>query len=353
MPANKDPDTKGKWLCQFYYTDWTGERKKKRKRGFDTKHAAQEWEQEFIRKHSADINMTVSSFIDIYIEDISHRLRRSTLENKKHVLNSKIKPYFGSKPLSSIQPTDVRKWQNELIAEGYAPTYLKTTNNQLTALFNYAVKYYDLKENPCHKAGSMGKKKADSMQFWTSDEFKVFINHMEEKTVFDIGFRLLYYTGMRIGELLALTSDDIEFENAVININKSFQRIGKDDVITEPKTPKSKRVVMIPDELAAYIKEYFSLVYPAAPDVRIFEGYTKRHFESKLKKVCEVSGVKVIRLHDIRHSHASLLIEMGFSPLLIAERLGHESVETTLNTYAHLYPNKQTEVADKLGSVWF
>ena len=66
MPANKDPDTKGKWLCQFYYTDWTGERKKKRKRGFDTKHAAQEWEQEFIRKHSADINMTVSSFIDIY-----------------------------------------------------------------------------------------------------------------------------------------------------------------------------------------------------------------------------------------------------------------------------------------------
>lgn len=146
MPANKDPDTSGKWLCQFYFTDWTGTRKKKKKRGFDTKRGALEWEREFLKHQRADMSMKLSAFVDLYLEDMGHRLRASTLENKRFIYNLKIKPYLGEKPMNLVTSPDVRKWQNELMAvehqEGkkYSPTYLKTVNNQLTALFNYAVK---------------------------------------------------------------------------------------------------------------------------------------------------------------------------------------------------------------------
>ena len=140
MPANKD-EKRGTWITQFYYTDWTGARKKKKKRGFATKREALEWERDFLQMQTASVNMSLSAFSDLYLEDMSHRLRKSTMVNKRALFDLKIKPYLGNKPLNEITAADIRKWQNELIGEGYAPTYLKIVNNQLTALFNYAVKY--------------------------------------------------------------------------------------------------------------------------------------------------------------------------------------------------------------------
>ncbi len=140
-------------------------------------------------------------------------------------------PYFGEMPVNEIKPTDIRNWQNELInyrqknGRGYAPTYLRTINNQLTAAFNFAVKFYGLKENPCHKAGTMGKKNADEMLFWTNEEFKVFIEAMESRPVGYTVFMVLYYTGLRVGELLALTPEDIDFNRQIISVNKNYQRL--------------------------------------------------------------------------------------------------------------------------------
>jgi integrase len=205
MPANKDKKT-SKWMCQFYYTDWTGERKKKCKRGFETKHEALEWEREFLRSRQADVTMTFASFVDIYFEDMKPRLRQSTLESKHWVVDLKITPFFGRMCLSDIKASDVRRWQNQLLAyrdnngKPYSQTYLKTINNQLTAILNFAMKYYDLKENPCHKAGTMGKSNAEEMEFWTKDEFAAFIPHVKCKPQSYAAFMTLYYTGMRIGE---------------------------------------------------------------------------------------------------------------------------------------------------------
>lgn len=161
---------------------------------------------------------------------------------------------------------------------------------------------------------------------------------------------LYYYTGMREGELLALTLADIDFEKSTITINKSYQRINREDVITTPKTPKSNRVVTMPNVLAECLKAYISQCYDLDEENRIFP-YTKYFLTHEMQRGCKKSGVKKIRIHDIRHSHASLLVEMGFSPLLIAERLGHERVQTTMETYSHLYPNKQVEVANRLDSL--
>ena len=352
MSVTKD-NTTGKWMSQIRVKDWTGKTIHKKKRGFSTKKEAIQWEQKYIRQAAGSLGMTFGDFIRLYLEDMEKRLKPSTVANKRFLIDLKILPYFEKIPLNEIKPTDIRRWQNELssyrdeIGKPYSQTYLKTINNQITAIFNYAVKYYGLSENPCHKAGSMGKKNADEMLFWTKDEFQTFIEAMKDRPASYTVFMTMYYTGIREGELLALTPADIDFEKGTLRINKSFQRIDGKDVVTTPKTPKSNRVVTIPETLQTCLKTYMEKMFDLQPDDRLFP-HTKSFLYHELEYGCEKSGVKKIRVHDIRHSHASLLVEMGFSPLLIAERLGHERVQTTMETYSHLYPNKQTEVAKQL-----
>ncbi len=348
MRAEKDKKT-GKWLIQYRYTDWQGKRRKSTKRGFATKREAEEWLRNFLITQNADFDMKFEEFWKMYCADMETRLREHTMRTKKYIVELKILPYFGKKRVNDITAADIRQWQNELIKKGYSPTYLKTINNQLSAIFNYAVRYYDLKSNPCAKAGSMGKSKAEEMDFWTGEEFRKFIDSVMNKRVSYMAFMTLYWTGMRLGELLALTPKDVDLEKRTISITKSYQRLGRKDVITPPKTPKSKRVITIPEFLAADIKDYMDSLYDLQEGDRLFP-ITKYYLEHEMQRGIKESGVKRIRLHDLRHSHASLLIELGFSPLEIANRLGHEKVETTLNTYAHLYPNKQTKLADRLDS---
>lgn len=348
MKAEKDKKT-GKWLIQYRYTDWQGKRRKSTKRGFATKREAEEWLRNFLITQKADFDMKFADFWKMYCADMETRLREHTMRTKKYIVELKILPYFGNKRVNDITAADIRQWQNELIKMGYSPTYLKTINNQLSAIFNYAVRYYDLKSNPCAKAGSMGKSKAEEMDFWTGEEFRKFIDSVMNKRLSYMAFITLYWTGMRMGELLALNPKDVDLEKRTISITKSYQRLGKKDVITPPKTPKSKRVITIPEFLAADIKDYMDSLYELQENDRLFP-ITKYYLEHEMQRGIKESGVKRIRVHDLRHSHASMLIELGFSPLEIANRLGHEKVETTLNTYAHLYPNKQTKLAERLDS---
>ena len=197
MPATRDGKT---WRSQFYYEDWQGVRHKKNKRGFKTKAEAEEWERNFRQQQRKDLDINFENFVEIYFSDVENRLRESTIKNKRYVFDLKVTPYFKKKKMCEIKTSDIRAWQNELIKQGYAPTYLKSINNQLAALFNYAVRYYDLNDNPCRKAGSIGKSKADDMEFWTKQEFKQFIPSMDKKPEARMAFMLLYWTGMRIGD---------------------------------------------------------------------------------------------------------------------------------------------------------
>lgn len=194
----------------------------------------------------------------------------------------------------------------------------------------------------------MGKKTADAMQFWTVEEFEKFLEAISNKPACVVMFSLLFWTGMRSGEMLALTPADFDFEANTVSITKNYARQNKQDLILEPKTPKSRRTIVMPPTLSHMIQTYLGTLYDLSPDDRIFPASTKHILQSQMKRGCAASGVKRIRVHDLRHSHASLLIELGYSPLLIAERLGHENIETTLQTYSHLYPNKQTQLATEL-----
>ena len=351
MSASKDTK-RGTWKVYIRYIDWMGNKQIKTKRGFQTKKEALAWEREFLQSQSKDMNMSFKAFAEIYMNDMKPRIRESTMENKRYIIDNKLIPYFGSRSLASIKASDIIQWQNELLnardedGNAYSPTYLRTIQNQLSAIFNHARRFYSLPVNPSAQAGKMGRQNAKEMHFWTQDEFLQFIEYMKVKPVSYYAFEILYWTGIREGELLALTPSDFNFVTKQLIINKSYQRIGQKDMITDPKTEQSNRTISLPDFLCEEIQDFIASLYGITPNMRIF-NVTKSYLHHEMDRGCKESGVKRIRIHDLRHSHAAHLIELGFSPVAIAERLGHKGISITY-MYAHLYPSKQYELAEKL-----
>jgi len=342
MPVYKKEQT-GTWFCKFCYTDWNGTRRQKKKEGFKTKKEALDFEREFLNKTCSSCSMSFASMVELYLEDCRARLKPTTLTTKETMIRSKILPYFEKMPVDHITPATIRQWQNTLMTSDYSPTYLKAIHNQASSIFNFAVKYYHLDGNPCKMAGTIGKKQAEALRFWTPKEFLQFAHAVRNKPCSWVAFHLLFWTGIRSGELLALTREDFDFEARTLRITKTYARQEQRDLILSPKTPKSKRTVTLPAFLCDMVQDYAA----ARPEGRLFPR-TKHYLYHEMQRGCRISGVQRIRVHDLRHSHASFLIEKGFSPLLIAERLGHENIQTTLQIYSHLYPNKQLEVARKI-----
>lgn len=348
MPAYKDSKT-GKWFAKFYYRDWQGKSKQKWKRGFPTKKAALAFERDFLARLAASPDMSFQSLYKIYFDDMSARLKESTMTTKKHICDTKILPFFGNMPINRITAADVRRWQNQLMQDSvhYSQTYLKLVNSQLVAIMNYAHKFFDLNTDPCGKAGSIGKDSAEEMEYWTLEEYQAFREGIRDNPVSYMCFEVLYWTGMREGELLALAAEDIHLTEKCIDINKTYQRIRGKDVISTPKTKKGKRKIPIPDFLCQELAAYLDAPGKSKESNRIFP-YTKYFLKHEMERGCKNTGVKRIRIHDIRHSHASLLINQGCDALILADRLGHEKVSTTLNIYSHLFPHKQTELLSVL-----
>ena len=331
MPVFKNEDN-GTWYVMARYVNWKGERKQKCKRGFATKKEAQEWERMFQLQNSSDMDMSFEAFTELYIRDMKSRLKENTWLTKEHIIRTKILPYFGKLKISEISTKEVIAWQNEMLAyrdekkKPYSQTYLKTLHNQLSAIFNHAVRYYELHSNPAAKVGNMGSEEHKEMLFWTKEEYKKFSFEMMDKPVSFYAFEMLYWCGIREGELLALTAADFDFEKETVRINKSYQRLHGEDVITTLKTKKSNRIIKMPKFLCEEMQEYLQMLYGLKKKDRIFT-VTKSYLHHEMDRGAKAAGVKRIRIHDLRHSHISLLIDMGFSAVAIADRVGHESID--------------------------
>ena len=340
------------WKVYYRFTDWQGKVHQSTKRGFPTKREALDWEREQLHKVEADLDMTFESFVALYAADMKGRIKANTWGTKEHILYKKLVPYFGKRKMSEIHSKEVMAWQSEMLnyrdknGNPYSPVYLKTLHNQLSAVFNHAVKHYNLKVNPAAQVGNMGKAKGREMLFWTKAEYLKFADAMMDKPLSYYAFEMLYWCGIREGELLALTPGDFDFEKQTVSISKSYQRIKGQDVITDPKTAKSNRVIQMPAFLCEEMRDYIKSLYGVKPTDRIFT-VTKSYLHREMDRGAKEAGVKRIRIHDLRHSHISLLIDMGFTALAIADRVGHESIDITYR-YAHLFPTRQAEMADKL-----
>ena len=298
----------GTWYVMTRYRDWKGERKQKCKRGFATKRAAQDWEQKFHMQNAADMDMTFEAFYEIYTKDMKSRLKENSWITKQNIVETKILPYFGRRKISEITTKDVIAWQNEQLAfrdekhKPYSQTYLKTLHNQLSAIFNHAVRFYDLRANPASKVGNMGNEERREMLFWTKEEYQKFAVEMMDKPVSFYAFGMLYWCGIREGELLALTPADFDFQNSTVRINKSYQRLHGEDVITSPKTKKSNRTIKMPQFLCEEMQDYLGMLYGIKKKDRIFT-VTKSYLHHEMDRGSKAAGVKRIRIHDLRHPY--------------------------------------------------
>ena len=319
---------------------------------FSTKKEALEWERSVLLAAKADMNMKLADFVELYFRDKESELKQRTIRNKRYMIEQHIIPTMGGKSMDAITPADIIQWQNGIRAKGFKETYQRMLQNQMTALFTHAVRIYDLKDNPCTKVKRMGKADADKkqLQFWTLDEFNQFIKTFEEGSKYHTLFDLLFYSGCRIGEALALTAGDIDITNRRISITKTYFRHKGKDEITEPKTQESIRTVVIPEFLVEELKAYMESMYKLPIDERIF-AVVPEAVQHVIKSHADKAKIKRIRVHDLRHSHCAYLIHLGIQPMIIKERLGHKDIRITLNTYGHLYPSEQEKVADMLNQM--
>ena len=343
MSAYKDAD-RGTWYCRFRYTDYTGKRHETTKRGFRTKKEALQYEQDFKSRSGGANDLTMSALCDAYLKDKQVNLKASSYEGTAGIINMHIRPAFGSRTIVSITKLDIRQWQNDMKQKQtqggstYAPATLRRINIQLKALFSYAVKYYDLPKNPAVAVDTIGHRQK-RQSFWELSDFNKFIA-VVDKEEYRLCFLLLFYSGMRIGELRALSVDDFDFETDTINISKSFMQTT--GTITTPKTPYSIRKVPMPHALMQEVQEYIGKLYE--PPERLFT-FSLITIRNRLKKYAQKAGVPLIHIHDLRHSHASHLIHEGVPVTTISRRLGHANASITLSIYSHMYEESAGNVA--------
>ena len=354
MSVRKD-DKRGTWLVKLHYTNHDGETIDSTKRGFKTKTEALAWERDFLANEARSTSMTFEQFVKVYAEDVRPRLRETTWRSKEYIISEKLIPFFGKMRVVDITSRDIMDWQNTLLkardknGKKYSETYIRTVENQLSAILNHAVKHYGLPSNPLQKAGRVGEKQGNEMKFWTTEEYLKFSEQVVYRSEKLYAYEILYWCGLREGELLALTAKDIDTKNRTISVTKSCSRLNGRDIIGKPKTKKSERVIALPRFLAQELQEYMEMEREPNEDERLFP-FTKYALNNTLKTAAKLAGVKEIRVHDLRHSHVSLLINLGFTAVAIADRMGHESVHITYR-YAHLFPNQQRNMADVLDAL--
>ena len=353
MSVYKDKD--GTWFVKLRYRDWDGQRIDTTKRGFTTKRDAAAWETERIRALTGSLDLSLKDFIyDVYLPNMENRIRKSTYLMKKNVLETHVIPVLGNFSIVALSATDIMRWQDGLMnyrnpktGKPYTKSYLKTINLQLTAVLSHAVKYYNLPENAAIKAGSMGDNKHLEVDFWTYEEATLVLDELMDNPLYHMAVSFLYYSGCREGEMLALTWDKIDAKTRLVTIDSTYQILEGKPHIGPPKTPQGFRKVMLPDFLMDELFEFRNLVYKPNPDDRIFAGVNKSSLNRILKSTAEKAGVKPITVHGLRHSHVSLLINMGVDAVSIGKRIGHKSVEITYR-YAHMFPSTQKKLVECL-----
>lgn len=343
MSVYYDSKTKS-WYCKFRYHDWQGNDKSTTKRGFAKKKDALAYETRFKEQSTAKPTLTLNALAEDYLADYKLHRKPNSYRVAKKNLTLYVLPFIGGLPIIDISPLTVRKWQNEIMSQGHSEATVQSIFITFKTLLNFAVKYYNLPRNPFtagvkQKSNSLPKPK----KFLEQDEWDKVVSIMTDPYDRAVFFTL-YYSGLRIGELLGLTVESIDFKKNTITVNKQYDIVaGK---ISSPKSKTSNRKVAIPAGCMEVIQSYLDKLYdsPEYP----FQHRSSWVINERLKKLCLKAGVPVITVHGLRHSHASLLIRMGVPLNVISERLGHATPSITLNTYAHVYKQHDVEVAGML-----
>lgn len=377
MPIYKmkgSKDGKQKYRVRVNYTDRSGKKQQVERVTFGSTEAKM-LEAQLKKEYSGDnaetsSRITVSELYEQYMEAKRHEVRETTYDKTRRRLNGYVLPSLGDVRLDRLNVQLLQKWKNELAQRGLKVSTQKGIYAELRAMLNYGVRMEYLARSPLAVVGNFRDKDftapKDKLHYYTPEQFKRYIDTArkyaeERKTLsawgYYVFFVIAYYTGMRKGEINALKWSDIE--GNIINVRRSISQKIKGAAITEtpPKNKTSYRSLQMPLPLIEVLNEHrarFRAIGKYSDDLRVCGGkqcLSDTSIENNNIRFAEAAELPHIRIHDFRHSHASLLANEGINIQEIARRLGHAKIEQTWNTYAHLYPREEERAVQILNRV--
>ena len=359
----------GKYLYQVQYTHpITKEKKRQQKGGFKTKKEAKDAESLFI--HSVQtITKKVLTFKYVATDYMEHReayIKELSRKNNQRILDLYIYPHFNEDDVEMISRLEVRKWVDYLTTLDKSAKYKNDIIELFKAIIKHGRLYYEVSNDPTViiKKFANPKKQVMEDQVWSIDEFNQFIQGFNDKDererTFKLFFLTLYFTGARRGEIKAIQFSDINFAKGTLSITKSAsnKHTGQRNVLNKPKTPHSIRVIPLDPILLKMLEEHMverekdtqfrrsDFIFVRSLDEKIpLADTTISNFRDR---ICKKTGVRIIRIHDLRHSHATMLVSSGVNIEVVSKRLGHANIDMTLNVYTHVMPVAEQHSVDVL-----
>ena len=273
-----------------------------------------------------------------------------------HTSKFKRLSYFENMKLSDIQAPHVKQWQNSMFIEGLSNNYIRSVHQILQQVFDLAVKLGMLSSNVAKTVGNV-KKDRPKVDFWTVEEFQLFISTFDKSNIYELlyftTFWFFFMTGVRTSELQAIEWSKIDFEKGTVLIDCSmYYKSQKEWYLTDTKSISGVRLLYLDDDTLEHLKYWKKAQSQIGECKFVFSIADCPLVKSTLKRVLkshsDYAKIKSIRIHDLRHSHASFMLSLGMNDLEMQNRLGHADIKTTLGTYSHLRPNAMKEVATRM-----
>ena len=356
--ASYEKASNGTWSVRFRAFE-NGDEKNKRLSGFQTKKEAQaafvEYMKGYIPPETKPTQLTFRQVAEKYLEYVEAMRKESSYVALANALHSHILPVFGDKRLDKIKAPDLEDFQIEALQKGFRKNTVRQFLTIFSTVWNFAIKRFDAPPNPRLKISAIKGDTDSKIYVWSIEQCRKFLDAAppgRDRTMFEV----LLYTGMRYGECAALTWGDIDFEKNAITISKTIswelKDVAKQEVnfkITPPKNWKS-RTVKIPQSLADSLERYYKEENSPPRDQFVFIAkrgkgpINKATARGIFNQTIQKAGLPKIRIHDLRHTHASLLLSSGVSIVAVSNRLGHANIATTLKTYAHIMPSDEDRI---------
>ena len=351
MPAYEDKN--GTWYAAFYARESNGHNKHIVKRGFTRKKDALAYEHHFKSRQIDDKTIPFDALVNNFIDYHKCRVSQSTHNTTKFLISKFIVPYFRNMKLADISAKTIISWQNDLQkCNQYSSTYLYSINGKLKLIFDYAKRTQGMVTNPVVDAGTIGKARANHNDFWTIDEFSLFLEALTDKSLqkkyqirrmiddkhLVLAFKILFFGGLRIGELINLKVQDVYNDDNLITLR-----------VQKSKTDASVRWIDLPMHLSDDIQDYIASIPNDYPTSAVFlPMITRDNIRRALNSGAKLAGLNHLRIHDLRHSHASLLYKLQVPAKEASIRLGHASVSTTLDIYTHISRKRNNNIGNKI-----
>jgi integrase len=345
----------------------TGKRKQKSQSGFKTKKEAQAALAELVNdvekgNYQEPEKRRFKDFVIEYLEKtFINRVKPSSYETTYNIVTAQIIPFFGDMDINEIDQFLVHEFYSEKIKEGYSSHYIQNMH-ELIKKFLKVAKKWEILHKDIASMLEPPKLVKKEMKVWTIDQVNTFLKFTKHSRYHPI-FYLAAYTGMRKGEILGLMWDDIDFEEKTIRINKTLYRIKTGTILQEPKTKASIRKIYMDDDIIRVLKKQkvkqnlerlkyggvykeHNMVFAQETGEMVNPNATHPMFS----RFTQQAGLPKIRFHDLRHTHATILLQMGVNPKIVADRLGHASVKTTLDVYSHVTATMQKDLSEQFSS---